>query len=197
MTQDDADMTPPPEFSRLVKIEPHMGAGEGAYELSIEAEAAECEALAKRFSLISIERFKVKGRIEVFAHGRQAHLSARLIADVTQPCVVSLAPVPAHLEEDFIRDFDRAALSGTPDQTGADFDVTAADPPDPLPERGIDVGEVAAEQLGLALDPYPRAKGVNLEIGPEQGAENGVKTAGEAANPQESPFSVLRRLKER
>ncbi len=197
MTQSDDDMIPAPEFSRLFTIEPQMGAGEDARAFSIEASADECAALAERFSLISIEELKVEGRIDVFARGRQAHLTARLVADVTQTCVVSLAPVRAHLEEDFIRDFDRAALSDAPAEIGPDFDIAALDPPDPLPERGIDVGEVAAEELGLALDPYPRAEGVKPAAGAEKGPEKGEETAAEAANLQESPFSVLRRLKER
>ena len=34
------------------------------------------------------------------------------------------------------------------------------DPIEPLVGREIDVGEAFAEELGLALDPYPRAVGI-------------------------------------
>jgi hypothetical protein len=197
MIQDTGDTVPAPEFSRLLKIEPQMGAGEDGRAFSFEATAEECAALADRFSLISIEGLKVEGRIDVYARGREARLVARLFANVTQACVVSLAPVPAHLEEDFTRNFDRAAVSEVPAGPAVNFDSLADDPPDPLPERGIDVGEVAAEQLGLALEPYPRAAGA-LPVGESgEGSETRGKLAGEGGDPQESPFSVLRRLKDR
>jgi len=196
LTQDEGEMVPASEFSRLFKIEPQMGTGEDAFEFSIEAGSDECVALAERFRLISIEVLKVEGSINIFAFGRQAHLAARLVADVTQTCVVSLAPVSSHLEEDLIRDYDSAVLSDTPVEIGPDFDITALDPPDPLPRRQIDVGEVAAEQLGLALDPYPHAEAVNPVTGPDKVVGKGDKTASEPVNPHESPFSVLRRLKD-
>ena len=43
----------------------------------------------------------------------------------------------------------------------------------------IDVGEAVAEQLALALDPYPRAPGASFAEG------------GESEQPEDSPFKVL------
>jgi hypothetical protein len=57
------------------------------------------------------------------------------------------------------------------------------EPPEPVGPRGIDLGEAVAQQLALALDPYPRAPGAALpeDLRAETGAE--------------SPFAVLERLK--
>ncbi len=37
-----------------------------------------------------------------------------------------------------------------------ELDVEGAEAPEPVPDGWIDLGELAAEQLGLAIDPYPR-----------------------------------------
>ncbi len=37
------------------------------------------------------------------------------------------------------------------------------DAPEPLAGNMLDVGEIVAEQLSLAADPYPRRAGANLE----------------------------------
>ena len=34
--------------------------------------------------------------------------------------------------------------------------------PEPMPEDGLDVGGLVAEQLALAIDPYPRKEGADL-----------------------------------
>lgn len=62
-----------------------------------------------------------------------------------------------------------------------------ADPPDPITDGKIDLGTLASEFLTLGLDPYPRKPGVSFE--PPGGL--GVDAAAD-----ESPFSILRKLKE-
>jgi uncharacterized metal-binding protein YceD (DUF177 family) len=96
------------------------------------------------------------------------------VAQVVQTCVISLDDFGAELDEHF-------GLSFVPAGEEAD-DI---DPEDPVDEIGyrdsvLDLGEAAAEQLGLALDPYPRRPGATL---PEHDAE--------PAPPH--PFNVLRR----
>jgi uncharacterized metal-binding protein YceD (DUF177 family) len=177
---------PVPEFSRLFAVDAGMGSGEDARRIAIEAKADECVALARRFGLISLDRLTADARLEVFARGRRARLSGRLVADVVQSCVVSLAPVTAHIEQDFELDFDREAdrFAGEP------IDPDAADPPDHLPEEGVDAGEAVAEQLGLALDPYPRAPGISLDaVAPKDILDTGQGSS-------ISPFAGLGRLKE-
>ncbi len=85
----------------------------------------------------------------------QGHLSA----DVVQSCVVTLGPVPAHLEVDFEMSFSASAV----EPAVADLDPLAEEGPEPIPEGVIDLGEAVAQQLAIALDPYPRAPGASLE----------------------------------
>jgi uncharacterized metal-binding protein YceD (DUF177 family) len=171
-----------PEFSRVFAVEVDMGAGDEARTFAIEANEPERAALARRFGLLALDSLTATGRIEVFRRGRRARLTATLKAEATQSCVVSLAPVPARVEDTFSVTYDREAK---PDALELEFDVNAEDPPDPLPEKGIDVGEAVAEHLGLALEPYPRAPGVKVEL------------PSDPTEPRLSAFSVLNRLKDR
>ena len=67
--------------------------------------------------------------------------------------MVTLDPVPARIDERFEVDF----LEGIqPAVADLELDAEAAEAPEPAPDGWIDLGELAAEQLGLALDPYPR-----------------------------------------
>ena len=100
-----------------------------------------------------------------------------LRARVTQVCVVSTDPFEAELSEDFVLCF--APEDEIPDE------IDPNDPVDMVPMTGetIDLGEAAAEQLALALDPYPRRPGAE------------PPWFEEAAPP--APFAALARLKSR
>lgn len=176
-----------PEFSRVIRLEPHMGFGADATAFEIVAEPEERKALARRFDLLSLDAFTASGRIEVFEGGRSARLEGRISADVVQACVVTLEPVPAHVEDDFSLLFARDAEAGGEREIEIAPGPDDEDGPEPLPEDGIDAGEAAAECLGLALDPYPRAADADAAL-----ADLPKEDGGGA--PQ-SPFSVLERLK--
>jgi uncharacterized metal-binding protein YceD (DUF177 family) len=79
----------------------------------------------------------------LIAHG---HLSARVV----QTCVISLEDFTATVEESF-------AVRFVPDGEESDNADPEALDEIPYTDGAIDLGEAAAEQLALALDPYPRA----------------------------------------
>ena len=65
-----------------------------------------------------------------------------------QACVVSLAPVSSTVAATFRRRY----------VAGADNDLAIDDEDrDPLVGEAVDIGELVSQELGLALDPYPRA----------------------------------------
>lgn len=148
-----------PEFSRPVALD---AIGEAEITKQIEATAGERSALAARFDLLAIDRLAAELRVVRAKGGALVRLAGQFQAEVTQSCVVSLAPVSNRLEDSF------ALLYST---RGEDLQIEAEvfvdpdqdDPPEPVPPGGIDLGEAVAEQLALALDPYPRAEGVELE----------------------------------
>lgn len=175
-----------PEFSRIFQI----GSKADCITFDIEASAAERSALARRFDLVSLDRLVGQGTLDIAPRGNKAVLAARVMATVTQSCVVTMEPVRSEIDEDFTLVFERESPGfdefrqpGPPREVFVDLDDEAAEPFD---DRGIDVGEVIAEQMGLALDPYPRSPGADKvleELNPEEDDNGGAA----------SPFEILAR----
>jgi uncharacterized metal-binding protein YceD (DUF177 family) len=158
------------------------------------ANAEERAALALRFGLIDLLSLDVEGRIAAFDHGRRARAEGTVRARVVQTCVVTLEPVPATIEEPFVRTYASVPPrpTGAPQETVVDLD--AEDPPEPLVGGMVDIGEAIAETLGLALDPYPRAPEAELGDTGRTGDGDPEKPTKVAENKRESPFSALKGL---
>ena len=139
--------SPPPEFSRPVEAV-RLGAGETRRTLT--AEAAERAALAARFGLLALDRLDAEVRLEPLGGGL-IRLSASFAADVVQSCVITLEPVPARIEESFTLLFG-AVTPAREIMLDGEGEVV-----EPILDGVIDLGEAVAQQLSLALDPFPRA----------------------------------------
>ena len=128
--------------------------------MTIEANADERAALARRFDLIAIDRLSARLSLSrCMARDRSGMVlraSFDLEADLVQRCVVSLEPVEARISEAGL--IVEYRLNGDAEPS-AEVNVTLEgfDPPDILVDDQIDLGELVAEHLALALDPYPRA----------------------------------------
>ncbi len=162
-----------PEFSRPIDVA-RLPQGEAVYDIA--ATPAERATLASRFGLLALHRLEAQVRLHRLAGGL-LRLSAELSADVVQSCVVTLDPVGARVDDSF------ALLYGAPDEEGAKEVVLSgeAELVEPLPDGLLDIGEVVAQQLSLALDPYPRAAGAVAEA-PQEGLA--------------SPFAALAKWRE-
>jgi hypothetical protein len=155
-----------PEFSRPVEVE---RAGASGIDLDIEAGVQERQALARRFGLVSLDRLVARARFVVLRAGF-VRVEGRYEADVVQACVVSLEPVAACLAESFSIAFDAEAR----DEAGEiDLAPGAAEPPEPLRDGVVDIGEAVVQLMAVALDPYPRAPGASLAAGVERAEEDG------------------------
>ena len=136
------------ELSRMVAVDRLPAA------MTVEATPAECAALAVRLRIPAVHALRC--RFELRRQGDTVLAEATLDARVEQSCVVSLEPVAQTVQE-------RVSLRFVPSvDEDADEDPEA---PDELPYDGrtIDLGEAAAEQLALALDPYPRHPDAELD----------------------------------
>lgn len=165
-----------PEFSRPRRLDT-IGTGES--EARVEADAAERQALARRFGLIAIDKLAADYAIRRDAAGviARGHLSGAVV----QPCSVTGDPVPAQIEEDFAIRF--VPESG---ETGDEVELNEEDCDTVFYTGGaIDLGEAAAETLALALDPFPRSAG----------AEAALRDAGVLNEEEAGPFAALARLK--
>lgn len=176
MTSERHDRT---EFSRPVDLA-RLGDAEVAYD--VDATEPERAALAKRLGLIALRALSAKVRVRRIQGGAAIRLSGHLAADVTQACVVTLEPVDNHVEEDFTVVY--AAETSTDESAlGADLEIAW---PEPMPEGPLDIGEAVAQQLSLALDPYPRAAGIELDR---------QWSGGEEERQAASPFAQLAELR--
>lgn len=187
--------TPPkPEFSRPVAVQ---SLDEGGMALMVEADATERARLAERFGLVAIDSLTGKVRVTPEEGGAMFRLDGIFTADVRQTCVVTLEELPVHLEGSFGRQY--SALADPEDAREECLDLDAEEPPDPVVDGHIDIGEVIAEELALSLDPFPRKPGISFtdySFGPDgAAADSGVGVA----NPRAAagPFAALQRLKDR
>jgi uncharacterized metal-binding protein YceD (DUF177 family) len=121
-----------------------------------EAGAEERKALASDLGLLALRKLRLTG--EITPAGRDAmELTARLQAEADQACVVTLTPVRAVIDETVRRRF----VADLSQPEGDEVEMPEDDSTEPMPEV-IDLAEVAAEALALALPLYPRAPGAEL-----------------------------------
>lgn len=139
------------EFERLHRLD-QIGAGDD--KVSVQAEAAERAALARRFGLAAIDLLRADYVLRRDATGVVAR--GQLAAQVTQYCSVTDDPLPVKIAEDFAIRF-----LPEPDTEAVDEAELSEDACDTVFYTGgaIDLGEAAAETLLLSLDPFPRGPG--------------------------------------
>lgn len=167
MTQPDMTQL---ELHRPVPME---RVGVRGLDVIVEASPEECAALAERMDLPGIASLTCQFRLTPLGATRVV-ASGRLHAEVTQTCVVTAEDFPTTVDEVFQVRFVPAEEI---------MDELDLDEDDEIPfENGIlDLGEAAAEQLGLALDPYPRMPGAELPEPEESDDDN--------------PFTALQRMR--
>jgi uncharacterized metal-binding protein YceD (DUF177 family) len=183
-----------PEFSRPVAV---ASLDQGGIALTIEADADERTRLAKRFGLVAIDNLTGQARLTPEEGGTVFRLDVSFAADVRQTCVVTLEELPAHVAESFTRQYSTSVEPMS--EFAEHLDLDAEEPPDPIVDGHIDVGEAVAEELALALDPFPRKPGISFtdySSGPD-GGTTGSGGGAEAQWSPEGPFAALQRLKDR
>lgn len=163
------------EFSRRID---GLRLNAGGEIFAIAANAEERAGLARRFGLLALDRLEAKIKVTPMAGGFY-RLAATLDAELAQACTVTLEPVPSRIEENFTLTF------GPADEAGEIVLDGESEPVEPLEDGIIDIGEAVAQQLSLALDPFPRVPGAAIE----------VESVVSDDTPRESPFAALARLK--
>ena len=184
------------EFARPIVIEPWPDAG---VAVELVADARERQALARRFGLLELGELRVEGRLEPGEDRHELRFRGVLEAAVVQACVATLEPVPARIRVPVERRYRRHDAGAGRREVQAEPHLWLVDPDaaevdvEPVSGPTIDLGEAMAEELALALDPYPRAAdagdlvltglGPNISVGDEERAE--------------TPFAALRQLRQK
>jgi len=173
-----------PELSRPLQVDK---ISVGGVEERIVARPAEREALAKRFGLLGLPMLEAELSVD-HAQGGMIAVKGSLCADVVQQCVVTLEPLPAHITDTIDMLYAPAALldvGASPPHNAAHSDEVDGEAPEPIVNGAIDLGELVAQHLAVALDPYPRKEGVSID----------AKFAGSEKASTVSPFAKLKALK--
>ena len=170
-----------PEFSRPLAVE---RIGSTGTELTIEASAEERAALARRFDIPAVHAFCATFVATPWRRGG-VQVRGQFAATVEQVSVVSLEPFTSDVGEPVTRYYQAETGPGHhPDVLSVES--LEDEEPEVISGGSIDLGEIAAESLALALDPYPRRPGEVFEpeaaLDPEE-------------QHQDNPFAVLSRLK--
>jgi uncharacterized metal-binding protein YceD (DUF177 family) len=147
------------EIERIVDLD-RMGAGGTA--LDIVASDGERAALAKRFGFLGLPAFSARVTVDR-RPGGQVVVEGRLRGRIVQACVLTLDPVTQDLDDAFRLVFTKDLAEDRDAESGETVLSAQADAPEPLSGNLLDVGEIVAEQLSLAADPYPRRPGAKLE----------------------------------
>lgn len=151
------------EFTRPVQL---VRIGSEPYRQQIVATAAEREALADRFELLSLDRLAAEVEL-VREPGGTILLTAAFEATFEQACIVTLDPVAGLVAERFELRY------GSPE---AEVNAPSGDDDpafEPLTSEAIDVGEAVAQEFSLALPLFPRAADAVIEIDEPEASEEG------------------------
>jgi uncharacterized metal-binding protein YceD (DUF177 family) len=153
--------------------------------LKLAANEKELRALAKEHDLVGVQSFKVDLLIKKWRKDG-VKITGRLTADITQHCVITLEPLISQIENEidavFVQEGSKLARPPLSSDGEIVIDYDGADLPETFSGDMIDVGALAEEFFGLAIDPYPRKPGAVLEEALED-AEPGTQ--------KPSPFADL------
>ncbi len=166
-----------PELSHALRLD---GIGSATISVSLRPASEARTALARRFELLGVDRFEADLTVRRRRGNGWIELAGVVSATVIQSCVVTTDPVPAMLTVEVLELFDDSG-EVRPEEIDLDF---TSDTPEPVDGEFLEVGEIAAQAFGLALDPYPRTPG----------AEAAITAVGEACEPASSPFGKLAAL---
>lgn len=165
-------MIPDIEFPRPVRA--HEIGGQ-VRRHALEANEAERFALAARFSLLALD--SLTAAVETKREAGGIRITGSFTARGSQPCVATGDPVPFLITEPIALLLTEAGPDGTEIELAApDLDT------EPLVGDIVDLGEITAQALALALDPYPRSTS----------PAPGVLTE-EQAQAASSPFAILKK----
>jgi hypothetical protein len=152
--------------------------------VAVEADRRECDLLAKHVGIEAVDALTATFKVQRDGV-TGVHLSGEIHARVQQTCVVSLEIFAAEIVEPVdVHFLPQVELRGWTSPADRFDPLSDLDPPDPIIEGKIDLGQIAAEFLALGLDPYPRKPNVEFSYGeklPHDGCE--------------SVFAVLQKLK--
>ena len=156
--------------------------GQAGDEIDFSASADQRATLARLAGVLEVSKFAAHIVLKKLSPSRFL-LEYGLTADLVQACVVSLEPVPAHIEKQFRRELHHTHNLRRPDEGEVTLTAEEEEGPEEIGSLHYDLAGPLLEEFLLAIDPYPRAPGVSFT--PPEDAEE----------KPDCPFAVLKGLK--
>ncbi len=165
------------EFSRPFQVE---DLEDGEVTLELAADSTELTRLQARFGVDALNAVTAYLTLSAQPQG-SVKVSGTVNAALRQTCIISLEPVEETIEEALSVLYLPPGLDEPQDDGDFELDYEAFD------GLTIDLGELAAQQIAGAINPYPRRAGV--EFG------NHAQLGDNASEERDNPFAVLQALK--
>ncbi len=149
--------------------------------ITISADNVDCARVAEGLDVEGLESLTADLEIAPWLDGLE--VKGVLHARATRTCGVSLEAFEEIVDEHVVLHFVPAGSpnAAPPPQGDVELDLEADDPPDSVAGDAVELASFLAEQLALALQPFPRKPGVEFQPPTMAGSM--------------SPFSALARLK--
>ncbi|MDG4877752.1 DUF177 domain-containing protein [Mesorhizobium sp. WSM4935] len=158
----DAELQSPVSFVANVARLPQKG-----LPVVVEADEAQRQSLAAEHDLLSVESYRAELLVTSWKRNG-VKVTGRVEADITQACIVTLDPVAAHIDEPvealFLPEQSKLGREGFEGGGEIILDADGPDSPETFSGDTIDVGALAEQFFGLAIDPYPRKPGASLDV---------------------------------
>ncbi len=172
-----ADLNAKAEFSRPFQVEDLQ---DGDVTLDLTADEAELAGLQARYGVDALTDVSAKLSLSAQPEG-SVKVSGSVSAGLRQTCIVSLEPVEETIAEDISVLYLPAGVEEPQDDGDFELDYETFD------GLTIELGEMVAQQIAGAINPYPRRAGV--EFG------NQGQLGDNAGEERDNPFAVLQALK--
>ena len=181
MMTEQSEAVAPFEFSRPLEV------GElehGPISREFTADEAELSALQKRYAVEALRLVSANLTVAPEAEGT-VKVTGQVRADLSQICSVSLEPVDETIDEAVSVTYLPPGVE-EPEMTAESL-LESQEDYEPFDGISFDLGELVAQEIAAAIDPYPRKSGV---IFGNQG-----QLGDNEPEERDNPFAVLEKLK--
>lgn len=144
------------EFSRMFDLS--VLKRKGSEMVKVKPKEVEYKALIKRLDVIDLKDFEAE--MTVAKDGKYVDVQGHIKAKVTQTCVITLEPVETVIDEAFETTLEEGKPK--PQKKNAEEEIVG-EIQEYFEGHKIDIGEIATQQLVLALPLYPRKKSAKLK----------------------------------
>lgn len=131
----------------------------------VEADGKQREALAAAHGVLAVESFRAELQVRPWKRNG-VEVAGRVTARIVQECVVTLEPMENAIDEPveavFLPEQSKLGRLGFEGGGEITIDPEGPDAPETFGGDTVDVGALAEEFFGLAIDPYPRKPGAAL-----------------------------------